>query len=86
MKEGYLLVDLRHAPGPGGVTFLEAAVMTCPHCQRQLIRNPARTRERAFCMKCNHYICDECGVAKECVPYAKRLDDLETSLLRQRSF
>lgn len=78
-QEGYLLVDNRHS---GGALF-EGAVSTCSHCQRQILRNPARTRERAFCFKCNHYICDECGAVGECRPYARTLDMLESSIRRQ---
>lgn len=83
-KEGFLVIDNRHAPDMQGRTgVLELATITCSHCQRQIIRNPARTRDRAFCAKCDHYICDECGAAGGCVPYAKRLDDIEKQVLRQ---
>lgn len=89
-REGYLLIDNRHAPGPGGVAFVEAAVRTCAHCQKQLIRNPLRTRERARCFSCDYFICDLCALILKikgvCVPFAKVLDDLEASILRQRIF
>jgi hypothetical protein len=52
-------------PGlPEGSVF-EAAVITCSHCQRSLIRNPERTRERAYCPGCDHYICDGCEVVRQ---------------------
>lgn len=84
-KEGWLLLDNRHAPGPGDVRFLEAATITCSHCSQVMIRNPERTRERAWCRSCDHYICDPCSVAMQtgvCVPMAKRLEDGQTAAFR----
>lgn len=47
-------------PGAGmGVT--ETATYTCSHCQTVVVINPLRTRERAYCRKCDHKICDRCG-------------------------
>lgn len=75
-REGYLLIDNRHAAGPGGVSYLEAATSTCSHCHRQVIRNPQRVRERAFCFKCSHYICDQCAATQTCIPFAKLIEDI----------
>lgn len=76
--EGYLMIDHRSTDGisdglmnavqpgmpPGaGCGLFEAPTITCSHCQTVLIVNPLRTRERAYCAKCDHYICDGCGVA-----------------------
>lgn len=95
--EGYLSVDNRHAPvapmSVGGKTFagssgvLERSTLTCSHCQRQMIVQPLRTRERPYCRKCDHYICDNCAVlAKlnggECQPLNATLDRLQETLLR----
>lgn len=55
-KEGYLHIDNRASGGH----LLEAATLTCSHCQNQIVRNPSRERARAFCPKCDHYICDDC--------------------------
>jgi hypothetical protein len=102
--EGYLLIDNRHAPGVSeemarasgkdvigaGVNgVLEAAVLTCSHCQKGLIVQPLRTREREYCRKCDHYICDDCAlVAKlnggKCLPYQARLDRHQNHLLKQQ--
>lgn len=40
----------------------EAATLKCGHwpCGRMVIKNPDRTRARAFCPKCDHFICDYC--------------------------
>jgi hypothetical protein len=75
MKEGYVLVDHSASPGISkdmalkagydpryaseGMKF-EGAVIACRHCRAHVVKNPLRTRERAFCGKCNDYICDAC--------------------------
>lgn len=76
--EGYLLIDNRnnegvseeliHSMGAGlpvgcGRGMFEAPTVTCSHCQVIVIINPDRQRERAYCRKCDHYICDNCGAA-----------------------
>lgn len=43
---------------------MEYGTYTCAHCQRQIMRNPMRLRERHYCPKCDHYICDECELAR----------------------
>lgn len=75
--EGYLLIDNRAGAGftdevgqvanlpPGaGRGLFEAPTYTCSHCQTVVILNPMRNRERAYCPKCDHYICDVCGTAR----------------------
>jgi hypothetical protein len=75
-KEGELFVDHRASPGlPAGTArklgyepsqvaegkLFEAATIMCAHCNRIVVRNPLRDRERAFCMQCGGvYICDLC--------------------------
>ena len=54
--EGYLLVDNRCAGG----ALNEFPTLTCSHCKAVMLVNPLRTRDRAFCRKCNHYVCDKC--------------------------
>jgi hypothetical protein len=76
-------------PVPEGKKF-EAALLTCHHCHIQMIRNPARVRERAYCRKCDHYICDKCAAVAwqtgECRPLRAVLDDLqEQTLLREQA-
>lgn len=70
--EGYLMID--HRPGMGlgapGETPLahgrifEAPTYTCSHCQRIVVINPLRTRERGYCPKCDHHVCDECELVR----------------------
>ena len=64
-QEGYLIIDHRASPGmPGLPPLLEAPTYTCRHCQRIVVMNPDRKRERAFCRGCNHRICDPCAAIK----------------------
>jgi len=74
--EGEIFIDHRASPGIpplqarqmgcdpsqlGEGKLFEAATIACEHCNRFVIKNPLRTRERAFCMQCGGaYICDLC--------------------------
>lgn len=42
----------------------EAATLTCAHCKMAFIKNPERVRPREYCGKCDHYICDFCGIER----------------------
>lgn len=90
--EGYLLVDHRAGEGVGsslrGGSVFEAATLTCSHCQQQIILNPERTRERAYCPKCDHYVCDGCEAIRvarggECRTFKQIMDDHEKAVLKQ---
>lgn len=88
--EGYLLIDHSNSPGipadlaaqweragfavAPGSTKLEAAVLTCAHCQQQLLMSKERVRDRGYCPKCDHYVCDRCSVPGFCEPFAKIAD------------
>lgn len=78
--EGYLMRDDRVSGG----SLFETAISTCSHCQRGVIRNPARERERAYCPKCDHYICDECEALRvltgQCVTFKQKMDEFEKEL------
>jgi hypothetical protein len=62
----------------------ESAILTCSHCQSTIVVNPARTRPREYCSKCDKYICDECAFIMkrtlECRNYEKRLDLLRNQI------
>lgn len=81
-KQGFLLIDNRLAPPePGIPRFFEGATKTCPHCTGQVVLNPARTRERGHCRRCDSYLCDGCAVlAKlsggECRPFSAVVEDI----------
>jgi hypothetical protein len=89
---GYLQIDHRDSPGltpadvahvPGSIpvaggSLLERDVLTCSHCQRGVILEPLRTRDRGYCPKCNHFVCDSCDTSRvktgACVPMKQVLD------------
>jgi predicted RNA-binding Zn-ribbon protein involved in translation (DUF1610 family) len=91
--EGYFATDHRGSPGvpdeivvaqglqPGaGKGLFESATFTCSHCEAVVIKNPDRSRERAWCKKCDHYICDNCGMALHqtgvCYPFKAMVNDI----------
>lgn len=97
---GYLMLDNRNNQGmseeatiKAGLPIIaqsglfEASTITCNHCNVIVVINPERTRERPFCVKCNHYICDKCKsiqvVTGECRTMAQVLDEYEASLSKQ---
>lgn len=72
------MVDNRASGG----TLEESATVTCSHCQRVVVLNPLRTRERHYCRKCDHYICDNPACHFECVPIQKIFDDLKERAIK----
>ena len=85
-QEGLLIIDHSASPGTEAVPegkVVEAAIVTCAHCQRQVVLNPLRTRAREYCPKCDRYVCDlgTPGCPLECRNYEKYLDDLQEQLL-----
>lgn len=104
--EGYLLIDNRNSPGvpealiaqcpfpvasAGAGARQEAAAITCSHCQSVVMLNPLRTRPRAYCPKCDHYICDRCEGLRtmagegygRCVTMAAVLDRLQNEQAKE---
>lgn len=101
--EGYLLIDHRESPGitpeeaakagrgtvpvGRGMKF-EAPTVNCSHCRRLVVLNPLRTRDRAYCPKCDHYLCDSCEAARaqtgECYTFAQRIDDFMEDVAKGR--
>lgn len=95
---GFLEIDHTHSPGlsPADVAHvpstiavgagqrLERDVKQCSHCQRAVVLNPGRVRDRAVCPKCYHYICDSCDTLRvatgECVPFMAVMERAETFL------
>lgn len=89
---GYLEINHRDSPGiteeqaartgampVGRGTVFRADTRRCAHCPRQIILNPLRTRERGWCSKGDHYLCDDCNavyaVTGECRPWEKVISD-----------
>lgn len=80
------------APGPsmkGPNTrkgLYESAVVTCSHCQYQIVLRPERTREREWCWTCDHYICDRCAAVRKvvgCKTFKQILDEQEALIIKQ---
>lgn len=89
--EGELYID--HSAGPGltleevghfnapavakGEVY-ESAILVCGHCQAAIILNPNRSRDRGWCAKCDHYMCDDCTelahVTLECRSFERLRD------------
>lgn len=98
--EGELIIDHRASPGvspalladagvdapavPGG-TLYESAIVSCAHCPRDVIMNPQRSRERAWCAQCDRYICDICAAARRAGAahrsYRQQLDEALTAAI-----
>ena len=77
--EGYLMIDNRASGG----ALLEQATATCSHCHTQVIMNPQRTRERGYCRKCDHYVCDNPACRFECVPLNKVIESLQDRAFKE---
>ena len=83
--EGYFLRDDRLSGGG----MQECATLTCSHCQTILIVNPLRTRERAYCSSCDHYLCDACGAARAaggggpCLTFKHRIEEEQERAVKQ---
>ncbi len=81
--EGYYLVDNRASGG----TLEERPIVTCAHCQRQIVLNPGRTRDRFECPRCDKYLCDDCAVlyrqTDDCVNFQRQLDQREKDAFRE---
>jgi len=74
-KTGYLEINHQDSPGLpeawgydqrgfGAGKVYKRDTVSCSHCQRQFVLNPLRQRSRAYCPKCDHYICDACEVVR----------------------
>jgi predicted O-linked N-acetylglucosamine transferase (SPINDLY family) len=93
---GFLSIDHRDSPGlkpeqvahvPGAVAvgagkLFERDVLTCSHCERAVVLEPLRTRDRGHCSKCNRYVCDQCDAIRvktgACVPFKHTLERMQT--------
>ena len=77
-------VDAALPPGAGKGVF-EAPTFTCSHCPNIVVLNPNRQRARAYCRKCDHYLCDACGAKmamdKVCLTQKQRMDELQESAI-----
>jgi len=96
--EGYLVIDNsqspgvtldwvhrtgKHVPPVGEGKKLEANTITCSHCHRVVILNPQRKNERTWCGKCDHYLCDGCGLILKIDGQCRNLNALLDKLQEQ---
>jgi hypothetical protein len=88
--EGYLMIDHREVDSalpPGTNRLIEVPTYTCSHCQTVVVLNPQRTRERAYCSGCDHYLCDSCGTIKnvtgKCRTFKQIMDEVQENAVRQ---
>ena len=99
--DGYLMVDHRSSPGipedlanklgldplhSRGGALAEYATTGCPHCGAHVIFNPQRTRDRAWCSKCDRYICDWCDAARKEAGYEHRTFNEVADLVRDKGY
>ena len=79
-QEGVILIDHRNSPGispefmaENGINgpvveagqIYESALTSCCQCGTNVILNPKRTRAREYCMACDSYLCDGCGLLRK---------------------
>lgn len=75
--EGYVMLDNRESPGftyaehpaayhagipVGPGAFFEGSTLKCRCCDRIVVLNPDRIRERGHCRECDGFLCDPCAV------------------------
>lgn len=101
-NEGYICIDHRNSPGITGEYLAqhnmketplvgkgqtyESAVLTCHGCQGDIIINPARTRDRAWCRVHDAYLCDNCDARRAaaggiCKSLSQIIEDLWNKLV-----
>lgn len=93
-RENYLMIDHRHAapvpddvvrraglPVGAGRGLTEIPTYTCRHCQRQVIVNPDRKRERVWCRACDSYLCDTCAAHRAQTGECKTFDQVADEYL-----
>ena len=66
-----------HIAGAAPGTVFESATITCSHCHVIVVLNPLRTRERGYCGRCHHYVCDAPGCNDVCRPMGQLIDHLQ---------
>lgn len=100
--EGYLEIDHRDSPGitpeqarlagrgtipVGSGKKFQAPVANCSHCEAIVVMNPLRTRDRAYCGKCDRYICDLCEAERVrtgvCRPMKQVIDEFVDRAAKQ---
>lgn len=71
---GYLRVEQTREAEDIRIGVREFKTLTCCHCNRVVVLNPERTRDRHHCYRCNHYVCDSPGCIDECNPILEAVE------------
>ena len=50
------------------------ATLTCCHCQKIVVLNMERKRDRGYCANCHAYRCDNPGCVQHCTPIEKCIE------------
>lgn len=90
--EGVIIVDNRDVgamPFNNNQAMQEIPAYTCSHCHRVVVLHPTRQRERAFCGKCNHRICDECEARRvaaggECKTMNQIIEETQENAVKEQ--
>lgn len=76
-----------HRATGGGI--VEAAAGTCCGCQRGVIRNPMRQRERHYCRAHDRYMCDDCALSFKVTgshkSFKQVMDEYEAKVIHGRT-
>ncbi len=54
--------------------LIELPTLTCAHCNRVVVLNKDRQRQRNWCMKCDAYVCDLRVCVTDCNPFQQSID------------
>jgi hypothetical protein len=104
--EGELIIDHRESPGitlqeafsvgmnpifaVGAGKKLHVPTYNCHCCERLIVVNPGRTRDRAYCPQHDAYLCDECEVKRirngKCIPFKQVIDEYLNHVEKGLSF
>ena len=49
---------------PPPTPIYEADILRCNHCEKQILKNPHRKKNREWCWTCDQYVCDRCAGIK----------------------
>lgn len=75
-------------PAGAGTGIFEASIYSCSHCEAGVLVNPLRTRDRAYCPKCDHIICDRCEAIRVasggvCRPFKQVIEEVQERAARE---
>lgn len=74
--DGYMIIT---DPDARGGVALECDTVRCAHCQRIVPIKPGASASDAggFCMRCAAAICGPCADHGKCVPFERKLEQME---------